>query len=406
MLHEVSVNVPTSLSNVANLSPDNNVSTQVPSIQASRIFPDIDNFNHNLPYTNKYFPHKGKSEEGKSVKERQYRYHKYSRDTNSATEQFMMKTTMSSKLHNKMITKSVQPEPDVQILSNIKLSMTDNTALFLRKRRFILDTPFSIRSTISYGFIVYAKDTGRWAITRRKHSVEFLLFIRGLYRLTYLSLILSCITEEEASIIFQCLKEGPDKFKTIYLEELELSPDGLDYALVRIAESRNIAVNLLSRLNLSKNNLSWTWPKGRLHISSNMNNSLKESLSSENNLSNESKEFVDESSSEFKSISFNRETPFDCARREFIEEVEITLPSPLFISDTYVSENIKTITGRNIESRYWIYVIPNEIPMTPPKSHPEVSDRMWTDTEQCRKLMRHETLFEQVINMISSIIDS
>lgn len=248
--------------------------------------------------------------------------------------------------------------------------ISDSTKIgrnLMYRRRLILDTPFSTRSTISYGLIVYAKDTKRWALIQRKHSVEFLLFIRGLYRLTYLPLLLSCITKDEAAIIDRCLKGGPKVFEHIFLNELELSPKDLDYALIRMAESRLVVSNLLLKLDLSENTLKWTWPKGRLHISA------------------------------------DRETPFDCAKREFTEEVEITLPPPLYISDTYVSENVKTITGRNIESRYWIYIIPNEIPMTPPKSHPEVATRMWTDTETCKKLIHYGDLFKQVIDMVAFI---
>lgn len=237
------------------------------------------------------------------------------------------------------------------------------------RRRLILDTPFMIRSTVSYGLIVYAKDTGRWAITQRKHSAEFLLFMRGLYRVTHLPFLLSCITKNEGDIIEKCLRQGPDVFKTVYLNDLELAPEGLSYALIRMAESRNVAVNLLSKLDLVKNTLSWTWPKGRLAYST----------------------------------SSERETPFDCAKREFAEEVEIILPAPLFISDTHVSETIRTITGRNIESRYWIYVVPNEIPILPPQSHPEVADRMWVNTDKCRELMNRDDLFTRVIEMVTSI---
>lgn len=238
------------------------------------------------------------------------------------------------------------------------------------RRRLVLDTPFSSRSIVSYGLIVYAKDTNRWAVIQRKHSVEFLLFIRGLYRLTHLPLILSSITEDESMIIIKCLKEGPELFKSIYLKDLGLCQENLNYALIRMAESRNVVLNLLPKLDLVNNNLTWSWPKGRLQISSD---------------------------------SFNRETPFDCAKREFIEEVEITLPSPLFISDSYVSEVIKTITGRNIESRYWIYIIPNEISMISPTRHPEVSNRIWADTTTCRELINHDSLFSQVIDIVSSI---
>ena len=275
----------------------------------------------------------------------------------------------------------ILPKKDLQLLIDDSASIPRYTNAnhitkpkidhFNIKRRLILDTPFSTRSTISYGLIVYARDTKRWAIIQRKHSVEFLLFIRGLYRLTHLPLLLSCITSNEADIIDRCLKGGPTIFSDIFIKELELDAEGLKYALIRMAESRNVVINLLPKLDLVQNQLKWTWPKGRLayaHIS---------------NLA-------------------NRETPFACARREFIEEVEIQLPVPLFLSDTYVSESIHTITGRNIESRYWIYIISNEVPMTTPQSHPEVSNRIWADTATCERMLRPNNLLlklKQIFNL-------
>lgn len=233
--------------------------------------------------------------------------------------------------------------------------------------RLILDTPFSTHTIISCGLIVFAKDTKRWAITQRKHSAEFLLIFRGIYRPTFLPFLLSHITSDECDIIKVCLQGGPNTFKDIYLIDLGFRSDGLLYATVRMAESYTMLMNILPNLNLSTNALSWTWPKGRPHISS------------------------------------VRETLFECAKREFIEEVEINLPNPVFISNTYISENVKTITGRHLESRYWIYIIPNEIPMTKPKSHPEVADRLWVDTKTCYTMIdqshNYLELFEQIANM-------
>jgi hypothetical protein len=241
------------------------------------------------------------------------------------------------------------------------------------KYRLILTTPFSTRSTISYGLIVYAKDTKRWALVRRKHSVEFLLFIRGLYRITHLPLLLSAITPTEANIIRTLLYGDPKLFTNFYLNDLDLEASGLSYAITRMADSRIIVLNLLSKLDINNNKLKWTWPKGRL---------IYNSISTD-----------------------ERETPFSCAKREFTEEVEIELPPPIFVSDTYITENIFTVTGRNIESRYWIYVIPNEIPINPPYNHPEVSDRQWIDSELCSQLIHHDELFKEINNIVTSLCD-
>lgn len=255
-------------------------------------------------------------------------------------------------------------------LKSIEAQNQINYDLIKSRRRLILETPFCVRSTVSYGLIVYAQDTGKWVIVQRKHSVEFLLFMRGFYRLTHLPLLLSHITINEAQCIQKCLKEGPKTFRQIYLEELGLCSDELKYALLRMAESRIIVINLLNKLDLTNNSLSWTWPKGRLNY-----------LHNESNL--------------------ERETPFNCAKREFSEEVEILLPPPLSISNTYISETIRTITGKNVESRYWIYIIPNEIPLSTPIDHEEVADRKWVSTEECKKLICRDDLFNQITQMMN-----
>lgn len=231
-------------------------------------------------------------------------------------------------------------------------------------RRLVVSTPFHSKSTISYGLIVFAHDTRRWAVIQRKHSAEFLVFMRGLYRLTHLPLLLACITSTEAHLIRECLRIGPERYRALFLNELGLDRDELQYALIRFAESRSIINSLVATLDFSKNTLKWSWPKGRLHVGS------------------------------------HRESPLECAQREFTEEVEITLPHPISISDTYIGENVNTTTGRNIESRYWIYVIEHEIPIQPNPSHPEVSNRMWVDSATCATLIGHDQLFRRVLDMV------
>lgn len=236
------------------------------------------------------------------------------------------------------------------------------------KRRLIVDTPFVNKSIISYGLIVYAKNTQRFAIIQRKHSVELLLIMRGLYRISYLPSLLNSITLDELEIIKRCLNGGPETFRSIFLDELNLEEYGLQYGLIRMAESRNIIAKLLPKLHLQNNLLTWNWPKGRLQICS------------------------------------ERETPIDCAKREFYEEVEINLPPPIYIADSYLSENIKTVTGRHVESRYWIYIIEEEISMPPILDHPEISNRMWVTASECRSLLSDENLVTTCLNIINSIV--
>ena len=235
-------------------------------------------------------------------------------------------------------------------------------------RRLVINSPFSVHNIISYGLMVYAKDTGRWAIIQRKHSVEFLLFMKGLYRVTCLPMILSCITTEEGQIIKNCLQSGPEEFIATCKSEIGLIDEtGLKYAVTRMAESRLIAVHLLSILKLADNSLKWSWPKGRPWHT-------------------------------------EKRDPINCAIREFTEEVEIALPDPIYISQEYITEHVTTLSGRHVESRLWIYIIDQEIPMTEVQSHPEISNRMWADTNTCQQLISgRSTIFQQVVEIIKTL---
>lgn len=231
------------------------------------------------------------------------------------------------------------------------------------ERRIIIDVPFSNRTIISYGLIVYSKDTRRWLLVQRKHTVEFLLIMKGMYRFSQLPFLVNSITKKEAEIVERCIKDSFNYFNHVY-SELKLHHETRNYSYTRLMESKNIILSLLSRADLSKNKLSWTWPKGLI-------NSLKD-----------------------------KETPFQCAKREFYEEVEVVLPDPVFISQTFIRHTTKTIYGKNIESRYWVYVIDHELPLTKPVNHLEVADRQWFDTNTCRSLLQHDDLFNEVVEIV------
>lgn len=235
--------------------------------------------------------------------------------------------------------------------------------------RIIVSAPFNIRTIISYGLMVFAKDTKRWVIVRDKHTIEYVLLMKGYYRSTFTKLLLSKITIEESIIIRKCLTNTIDVFVDIYLNNLKLEKNGLLYAIVRMAESRNNILEILDNINISNNTLSWTWPKGRIQN------------------------------------YYFKETDFECALREFKEEVEIDLPPSILNSDNYIEEHITTLTGRKLESRFWIYVIPKELELHKPVDHSEVCDRIWVDTETCIKLIpkaiNHINLFKKVITNTS-----
>jgi len=274
------------------------------------------------------------------------------------------------------------------IYSNFDFIISEHQKKMLTNR-LIISTPFFTKSTISYGLIVYAKNSKKWVLVQRKHSVEFLLFIKGLYRISYLPILIHCITINELEIINNCINDK-EYFKHLYIDILQLDIIGFDYSCLRIKENREILHKLLSSIKINDNILSWNWPKGRLYFKQ-----PEEMLGNSYGNTNQSSEF------NIQDISSNIETPLECAKREFLEEVEITLPPPLYITDNYISNIIRTINCRNIESRFWIYIINDEIPISTPNNNPEVIARDWFDTDTTQKLLNNDEFFNNIKNYIN-----
>jgi len=235
----------------------------------------------------------------------------------------------------------------------------------LTKNRVIIDTPFYQKKIISYGLIVYALKTKRCIVVQRKHSVEFLIIICGTYRKSYLIFLLKCITQQELNRLKIMLTLTQEQFNH-YLIDIGLDMADLNYAYIRFIDSYDILYHYVSNYN---NNilLHWTWPKGRLNVDDN-------------------------------------ETGYMCALREFEEEVEIKLPDPIYLSPQYINlDMIKTINNKLIETRCWLYVVQDEIELTPIVNHKEVSQRQWIDLDMAVQLTNNVNIYNELIEHIQNI---
>lgn len=224
-------------------------------------------------------------------------------------------------------------------------------------RRVVVESPFSPKKIVSFGLIVRAEDTGRWLIVQRRDSSEFITLLSGSYRETFLHILLSMITREEGEELKKC--RDLTYFDRTYSEKVGVD---LEYARKRMEEEIEEIVSHLERMDLSSNTLEWTWPKGRPVPS---------------------------------------ESPFQCAYREFVEETGIELPPPTYTSRDLIRQNLFTSTGKNLESRYMIYFIEREIPLTEPIDNLEVGDRRWCSDEEVSALINHRDLFDYVLSKVT-----
>lgn len=222
---------------------------------------------------------------------------------------------------------------------------------------------FPSRPVVSYGLMVYARDTKRWLLVQRRHSAEFLLVLRGSYRVSILPQILAGITLGEAELLKGCLAGGPVKLRQVY-NDLNLDLKDFHYSLTRMAECRHVLLDLLQHMTFSQS-LSWNWPKGRLQ----------------------------------RSEDQTRETPFECALREFREEVEVVLPGPVKVSKIPFIEKTATSSGKNLESRCWVYVVAHEFNLMESPSNDETGAVGWFGADQIRKLVTSPMLFDYVVSL-------
>lgn len=225
----------------------------------------------------------------------------------------------------------------------------------IKDYRIVINSEFTSKPIISYGLIIYARDTERWLLTRRRHSIEFLLIIKGNYRISYLAMMIKNLTHNEVAELRKALYEDG------YFEKLciKMQLDVFHSSKLIFNLNRNILIKLLDKNTNSE--LKWTWPKGRLN---------------------------------------NKEQPFDCALREFSEEVECSLPQASYISSTYIQDINRTYSSWILENRYWLYVVENEFEIEQPNDNIEVSERKWCDTNECLSHIRHNGYFDEILNLV------
>lgn len=233
--------------------------------------------------------------------------------------------------------------------------------------RVIIETPFYQKKIRSYGLIVYALNTNRCIVVQRKHSAEFIIIICGHYRKSYLCLLLKWITDQEIIFLQNLFTLTQNQFNQQLLD-LGLDQADLNYAYIQWNQNNYIIQQFINNLtHTSYNTLNWTWPKGRLNVD-------------------------------------DYETGYMCALREFEEEVEMTLPDPLYVSTTFINLNmIKTINNKLIETYCWLYVIQDEIELPLLVNHKEVMQRQWISLEEAVQLTNNENSYHELKNIINNL---
>lgn len=240
--------------------------------------------------------------------------------------------------------------------------------------RVIVHSPFLEKPLLSYGIVAYCRDTTRWLLVKRRNSPEFIITIRGSYRISEISRLVFGYSTDEiirlkkvlTSFSSDCADSQRKIFRDLFESTIQYGHQhDIDYAELRLREARDIFENALKHFS-GLTDTEWLWPKGRLLP--------------------------------------NAETPYECALREFNEETGISLqklkgapPSglstgvsrdPYLLSPRPLKESFRGANGRLYETRCWIVIFPYE--KHPPllqTSVGEIGDRRWVTQKEAASLL-------------------
>lgn len=175
-------------------------------------------------------------------------------------------------------------------------------------------------------------------MVKRRHSIEYCIFIRGTYDTCHLPLLIPKLTNKERQCVYFILKLNAEDYisyvvSCVGVEYYDQKTNTGWYKMVQNSERIVVLIgNTYPKVDL------WVWPKGVKEVFDN--------------------------------------TGYETALREFSEEVSINLPPP--IKDPVKNAFIRKITcyGREIHEHYWTYLVDEEFELNNDVSR-EVSKRAW-----------------------------
>lgn len=206
----------------------------------------------------------------------------------------------------------------------------------------------------SYGAIVYSKDTKSLLIVQRKHSYEYLLLLRGMYRPSYLTQYVANLHSNEIQSIIDILHYGDQILEKLY-HQLNLNFYNFNFALCMFIRCKDILIQLLQKTPGKE--LTWSFPKGH-------NNTF--------------------------------ETINDTIAREFMEEVGINIPEYTHISSNIIEDINTSLFNCTMHNYYVVYIVSHMFELPPIMNNIEVQNSKWISEQEISnyKLLNTKALYD------------
>jgi 8-oxo-dGTP pyrophosphatase MutT (NUDIX family) len=205
----------------------------------------------------------------------------------------------------------------------------------------------------SCGLAIFARETGRCAVVRRRYSFAYYDLLRGSYRRTYLNGILRFLTQEEVHLVGR-MAAPPGLNEELLAAEgrkfiYQYGSFDFEQARQMLKQSREEILAYCDHPREENLVEEWTLPKGHL------------------------KDF---------------ETQVQCAVRECREELGVTVDEAIIDESSYVENHTSLTNGVTYTSNYWSAVVEHEKPFAPVQGLSEVSARAWKSLAELKSVMK------------------
>lgn len=203
--------------------------------------------------------------------------------------------------------------------------------------RKIITSSF-VKTTQSYGIILYCSTTKRSLVVQKKYNPAFLVLLRGTYRDDNLPNLLSHITTEENKLLKELVNDPVQARKV---------RDTIEFSVTEPFGGRTYFKTLLDSYQSQADN-EWVWPRGAPE---------------------------------------EKEEPLVCAKRELTEETGIILPPELVPITLEHKQSFVTSSGNIREIKYYLVIVSTEFPTRLETNNTEIKACSWLELKEIAKLV-------------------
>lgn len=216
--------------------------------------------------------------------------------------------------------------------------------------RRIISTSYEHHKITSYGLVVYSKKNKKWIMVRRKHSIEYVMLMKGRYEKSFIPVLLKGLTLEEIKNLEKFLLNS-----SYYFNEIKkFNKPGvfhLNNCYDLFKNCKDVITTVLNKMKKDKftwYELQWEWPKG---------------------------------------MCDKNESGINCAIREFKEEVGIDISN--FSAKVYSLKSQNNLySDKIIELYFWLYIIDDDFIINPCEEEDfEISERKWMTEKEVYEVL-------------------